>query len=151
MEITSFGVLTSRIMAVGVAFVTAGCGLFEGEQICTMEAIPAGVVVEVAAPLAQRADVASVEQCQGQRCRTRSVRLDDHAGGKRALAWFQKFDRVRTRVQVELRSLSGQQVYRGEITATPEMVPPLDSPRCPKGGPQIRLAVTKEGRLDSTS
>ncbi|MEU8800960.1 hypothetical protein [Spirillospora sp. NPDC048819] len=62
MEITSFGVLTSRIMAVGVAFVTAGCGLFEGEQICTMEAIPAGVVVEVAAPLAQRADVASVEQ-----------------------------------------------------------------------------------------
>jgi hypothetical protein len=139
----------SRIVALGVLPAVVGCSVLEGEQICTSEAIPTGVVLYVDPPTAARAHAAWIEQCRAQRCQNGTVRLDDHDDGKLGFVPFPGAEREPTQVRVVLRSSSGQQVFSRDTVATPRWVRDLDRPRCPKGGPQIRLAVTEEGRLDT--
>ncbi|MFD0855230.1 hypothetical protein ACFQ07_23525 [Actinomadura adrarensis] len=140
---------TSRIVALGALSAVVGCGVFGGEQVCTLEAIPTGVVLYVDPPRAERARMAWIEHCQARRCESGTVRLDDHGDGKRGFVLFPGSERRPTDVRVLLRSSSGEQVLSRDTVATPRWVSPLDEPRCPKGGPQIRLAVTEKGRLDT--
>lgn len=147
--------------------ILAGCGLEPGKA-CPALAALVGVGLEVAPPLADTVDHATLTACWDGGCQTHAVGLEQataadsqgcagadpddtcYASAVRIgdLAGFADIRDLPKRpvlMTVVLHGRAGKPVFDQRLTVTPKAVYP-GGPECGEGGPQARLVVAA-GRL----